>query len=144
MASQTKGSNKPPRRLWRSTAAILAGIVAGAGLSLGTDQVLHLLAIYPPWGQPLYDPGLNLLALAYRCVYSVAASTLAAWLAPTAPMRHALVLGAVNFLASGAGAIAAVSVGGLGPIWYPVALTLTTLPCAWLGGWAYTALRGKS
>ena len=40
-------------------------------LSLGTDQVLHVLGVYPPWNVPMRDPGLNLLALAYRSVYAV-------------------------------------------------------------------------
>jgi hypothetical protein len=43
-------------------------------LSLGTDQVLHVLNVYPPWDQPMYDPRLNALALAYRCVYGVVGS----------------------------------------------------------------------
>ena len=32
-------------------------------LSLGTDQALHVLRVYPPWGQPMHPPWLNLLAL---------------------------------------------------------------------------------
>jgi hypothetical protein len=59
-------TDTPPRRPGKSTGAIFLGFLAGAGLSLGTDEVLHLLKIYPPWGQPMYDPGLNFLALAYR------------------------------------------------------------------------------
>jgi hypothetical protein len=35
------------------------GIVAVYVLSLGTDQVLHMLKVYPPWGQPMYDTSLN-------------------------------------------------------------------------------------
>jgi hypothetical protein len=27
----------------------------------------------------------------------------------------------------------------VGPAWYPIALGLTTLPCAWLGGALYRA-----
>jgi hypothetical protein len=126
-----------PRRRGRSTVAILIGFIAVVALSLGTDQVLHVLDVYPPWNQPMYDPGLNFLALAYRCVYSVLGSYLAARLAPHHPMRHALVLGAIGFVLSLVGAIAAVSIAGMGPIWYPVALVITALPCAWLGGALY-------
>jgi hypothetical protein len=125
-----------PRNLWRSTAAILCGFIAVVVLSLGTDQVLHVLNVYPPWGQPMNDPGLNFLALAYRCVYAVLGSTIAARLAPRHPMRHALVLGGIGFVLSIAGAVAA-SMANLGPLWYPVALVLTALPCAWLGGALY-------
>jgi hypothetical protein len=124
----------PPRRLARSVGAVLAGLVAVFVLSLGTDQVLHVLHVYPPWGQPMYEPGLNLLALAYRTVYAVLGSWVAARLAPRNPMRHALALGAVGFVLSTAGAVAAVTMADLGPTWYPIALVLTALPCAWAGG----------
>jgi hypothetical protein len=126
-----------PRRLLRSTAAVLAGFFAIVILSLGTDQVLHVLQVYPPWGQPMWDPGLNLLALAYRSLYAVAGSYLTARLAPHAPMRHALVLGCIGLVLSTIGAIVAITQQDLGPAWYPIALVLTALPCAWLGGALY-------
>jgi ABC-type xylose transport system permease subunit len=49
-------------------------------------------------------------------------------------MRHALILGAIGFVVSLAGAITATTMVDLGPAWYPIALVLTALPCAWLGG----------
>ena len=132
--TQLAGTTTHPRRLLRSTAAILSGFFAVVVLSLGTDQVLHVLEVYPPWGQPMYDPGLNFLALSYRIVYAVVGSYIAARLAPRNPMRHALALGVVGFVLSLAGAIAAIVIAGLGPNWYPLALVVTALPCAWLGG----------
>lgn len=123
-----------PSRPLRSFVAVFVGFVAVVVLSLGTDQVLHVLQVYPPWGQPMHDPVLNLLALAYRCVYAVLGSFIAARLAPRAPMRHALVLGVIGLVLSVIGAVAALSMADLGPAWYPIALVLTTLPCAWLGG----------
>lgn len=120
-----------PRRPRRSVAAVLLGFVAVVVLSLGTDQVLHMLQVYPPWGEPMYDAGLNLLALSYRIVYGVAGGYIAARLAPNAPMRHALVLGAVGLAMSIAGAVA---MWDAGANWYPVSLALTALPCSWLGG----------
>jgi hypothetical protein len=122
------------RTLWLSAAAVLAGLVAVIALSLGTDQLLHWLAVYPPWGQPMHEPGLNLLALAYRSVYAVAGSYIAARLAPNNPMRHALILGGIGLVLSLAGAIVAITAVDLGPAWFPIALVLTALPCAWLGG----------
>jgi hypothetical protein len=121
------------RHLGRSTMAVLVGFVSVVVLSLGTDQVLHVLEVYPPWGEPMNDPGLNLLALAYRCVYGVLGAYIAARLAPRNPMRHALILGGIGFVLSTAGAVSA-STMNLGPIWYPVALVITALPTAWLGG----------
>jgi len=126
-----------PRRLLHSTAAVLAGLFAVVALSLGTDQVLHALGVYPPWGQPMVGAGLYLLALAYRSAYAVLGSYIAARLAPHAPMRHALILGFVGLALSLVGAIAAVAMKDLGPLWYPIALVVTALPCAWLGGALY-------
>jgi hypothetical protein len=128
-----EGISTPPRRLWRSTGAIVLGFFAVVLLSLGTDQLLHVLEVCPPWGQPMRDTGLLLLALAYRMVYTVLGSYIAAWFAPRNPMSHALVLGAVGTVVSLAGAIATIPMD-LGPSWYPIALVLTALPCAWLGG----------
>jgi hypothetical protein len=126
----------PPRRRWRSTAAVVAGFGTVAVLSLGTDQVLHMLAVYPPWGEPMYDTGLLLLALGYRIVYGVVGSYVAARLAPRHPMRHALALGVIGLAVSTAGAIATIPMG-LGPSWYPIVLAPTALPCAWVGGALY-------
>jgi hypothetical protein len=47
---------------------------------------------------------------------------------------HALVLGVVGLALSTAGAVA---MWNFGPHWYPIALALTALPCAWLGGVLY-------
>jgi hypothetical protein len=123
----------PPRHLGRSTLAVFLGFLVGAVLSLGTDQVLHVLKVYPPWGEPMYDPGLNLLALAYRCVFNVVGFYVIARLAPRNPMRHVWVGAAIGFVLTMAGAIAAMN-ANLGPLWYPVALAFSTVPCAWLTG----------
>jgi hypothetical protein len=124
----------PPRHPWRSTGAVLSGLVVVFALSLGTDQVLHVLAIYPPWGEPMRGAGLNLLALSYRIVYGIVGGSVAARLAPRHPVRHALILGGIGFGLSTLGAITAITMADLGPAWYPIALALTALPCAWVGG----------
>lgn len=132
--------NSRPRRWGRSTAAVLVGIVVGVVLSLGTDQILHVLHVYPPWGEPMYDAKLNLLALSYRIVFAILASYIVARMAPYSPMRHALAGGLLGFVVSVVGAIAAIPLK-LGPMWYPIALALTALPCAWLGGILYRVTR---
>lgn len=118
----------------RSIAAVLAGFVAVVVLSLGTDVVLHAAGVFPPWGQPASD-ALFLLATVYRTVYCIAGSYIAGRLAPGKPMKHALVLGVVGLIVSTAGAVATWNKGPeFGPHWYPVALIVTAIPCAWLGG----------
>jgi hypothetical protein len=120
--------------MMRSTGAVFVGFIVVVALSLGTDQALHSLGVYPPWGQPMYATGLNLLALSYRIVYAIIGSYIAA--RPT-PMRHALILGVIGVVLSSLGAITAITVVDVGPAWYPIALVLTTMPCAWLGGALY-------
>jgi hypothetical protein len=127
-------SSAPPRRIGRSIVAIVVGFVVTAALSLITDQVLHVLNVYPPWGQPMYDPGLNALALAYRVVFTIFGCWLTARLAPRNPMLHVMILGSIGFVIASAGAIVSMTQYDLGPAWYPIALALTALPCAWIGG----------
>ena len=121
-------------RILRSTMAVFVGFISVAVLSLGTDQVLHVLEIYPPWGTPMHDPSLNVLALSYRIIYTILGGSITASLAPHAPMRHVIVLGIIGFVAGSAGAITAITVADLGPVWYPIALALTAFPGVWLGG----------
>jgi hypothetical protein len=142
-ATETSSTTRPPRRWWRSVAAVLLGTVVTVGLSLGTDQLLHVLAVYPPWGEPMWDPRLNLLALVYRCVYGVMGSFVTAWSAPRSPMRHVLAGGLIGFVASTAGAIVAIDMK-LGPSWFPITLALTALPCAWLGGVLHRQTVGRA
>jgi hypothetical protein len=117
----------------RSILAVFAGFVAVVVLSLGTDQILHVLQVYPRWGEPMYDTGLNALALSYRIVYTLLGGFVTARLAPRAPMRHVTVLAVIGLFAGIAGAIAAIT-QAFGPNWYPIALAVTAYPCTWLGG----------
>lgn len=123
-----------PRRMLRSIGAVVAGLLAVIILSLGTDVVMHATKIFPPWGERMTD-ALFVLATAYRSVYAIAGSYIAARLAPDRPMKHALVLGFVGLALSIVGLVATWNAGPeLGPRWYPIALVVTALPCAWLGG----------
>ena len=124
----------PPRRTLRSIGAVVAGLVAIFLLSMGTDMVLHATGIFPPFGEPMSD-ALFLLATAYRIVYGVAGSYLAARLAPDRPMRHALALGIVGVVLSTAGTVATWGRGPeFGPKWYALVIIASAIPCAWAGG----------
>jgi hypothetical protein len=120
-------------RLWgRRVLSVVAGLAAGAALSIGTDTVLEATGVLPNGG-PLYDVGLLLLAIAYRSAYAVLGSSIAARLAPDRRMAHALALGV---LGAAAFTVAAVATSGMGlaPAWYSVSLALLALPSAWCGG----------
>jgi hypothetical protein len=134
MTSATTGIGAPPRRREKTAIALIAGIVVGAGLSLGTDQVLHVLKIYPPWGRTMSD-GLFAVATGYRIVYNILGSYVAARLAPYRPMWHAMVLGVVGLIVGLAGAAVTWNAQPpLGPHWYAVVVALISIPCAWIAG----------
>jgi len=125
------GTTEAPRRPLRSVGAVAAGLVAIFAVTTATDAVMHATGVFPPVDAPPMSSALFLLAFAYRFVFDVAGCWLAARLAPSRPMRHALVLGSIGVLLSVAGAIA---MWGAGPGWYPITLAASALPCAWLGG----------
>jgi len=132
---------KPSARPFRSTAAVLAGFLLVVILSLATDQALHVLQVYPPWGEPMWDPRLNLLALAYRTIYTIASGYVTASLAPNRPMRHVIVVGVIGTIAGTAGLVATWNLG-FGPRWYPLALAISGFPCVWLGGALFARRHG--
>jgi 3-methyladenine DNA glycosylase AlkD len=104
---------EPPRRTLRSIGAVLIGLIFIFVLSLATDQLLHSLNVYPPWGEPMWDNKLNLLALSYRVVYAIIGSYLTARFAPRNPMRHAMILGLIGLVLSSIGAIGAIVMANL-------------------------------
>jgi hypothetical protein len=55
-------------------------------------------------------------------------------------MRHAMLLGLIGLVPGGMGVIAAASMD-MGPLWFPIAIALTGLPCCCLGGVLYRAVR---
>jgi len=118
----------------RSIVAVVAGFFTVAGLSLATDQLFHVLEVYPPWGQPMWETHLNALALSYRIVYTLLGGFVTARLAPRAPMRHVTILALIGLAAGTAGAIVAITQADLGPSWYPILLAVTAYPCTWFGG----------
>ncbi len=124
----------PPRRIGRSILALLAGMVVAIGLTLAADFLFHRVGVFPALGQRASDSAF-LLATAYRIVFSVLGSYITARFAPSRPMRLALIGGAIGLVVSIAGAAATWNhQPPLGPHWYPLALVVTALPSAWLGG----------
>lgn len=125
-------ASRPPSPI-RSTFAIVTGLLTIFVISLATDQLFHVLNVYPAWDQPMNETSDNLLALSYRLVYNTFGCWFAAYLAPRNGMKHALILGTIGFVLATVGAVGAV-IMKLGPAWYPILLALSALPCAWLGG----------
>jgi peptidoglycan/LPS O-acetylase OafA/YrhL len=118
----------------RSIAALTAGFVVTAVLSLGTDVVMHGTGVYPGWGEPMSD-GLFAWATLYRVAFTILGGWVTARLAPARPMAHVVWLGMIGTAAATVGAMATWNAGpAFGPHWYPVTLVLTALPCVWTGG----------
>ena len=109
------------------------GFLAIAVLSHATDSALRAAGVFSALGLPMTS-GAFAVATAYRSAFGVLGCFIAARFAAQRPMRNAMGLGAVGFMLSTLGVAAAAHRPELGPLWYPLALALLTLPCAWLGG----------
>ena len=130
--------DRPQQRIGLSIVAVLAGLIVGAALSIGTDMVFHAAGVFPPLGRPMAD-SLLLLATAYRTVYSVLGAYITARIAPNRPMQHALILGALGLVVCLIGILTTWNrVQEFGPHWYPIALAVLALPQCWLGGKIFT------
>lgn len=117
----------------QSIGAVLAGLIFIVISHTAVDKVLEGTGIFPPPDQGLHVAWMLVLALVYRTALSVVGCYITAALAPSRPVFHALVLGFIGVVATIAGASAAMS-QNLSPMWYPIALAVVSLPCAWVGG----------
>jgi uncharacterized membrane protein HdeD (DUF308 family) len=136
--STSEGRNDASGNWPRSVWAIVAGLLVIVIVSSATDALLYGTGFYPPMGTGM-PASMWLIATVYRTIYGIAGCYVAARLAPSRPMRHAMILGVIGFIISVVGAATMRGKPQLyGPIWYPITLVLVTLPSAWLGGWLYT------
>ncbi len=125
---------RPRGTFLKTLGAALAGILVAVVPAIASDALMVRLGIFPASGQGMAG-SLFLLAAGYRTLYSIAGSYVAARLAPSRPMRLALILGWIGLAVNLLGVVATWQNGPeFGPKWYPIALVLLALPCAWLGG----------
>lgn len=116
----------------KSIGAVLAGFVSVVIVSVGVDALLEGIGFFPPANQPeAYVWWMLLIALAYRTVITIGAGYITAKLAPSRPMRHAIILGIVGTIGGTLGVIAS---WDLGSHWYPILLAVLALPSTWWGG----------
>jgi hypothetical protein len=128
------------KKLLKSIWAVFAGMLVIVVLSLVTDMILEGAGILTPPSQGLFITWMIILVLIYRSIYTVIGAYLTAKLAPANPMRHAIILGTIGVILSFMGIFAS---AGKAPMWFPVTLTILTLPCAWLGGKWFEAKNKK-
>ncbi len=117
----------------KSIGAILAGLSFIVVSHTVTDKIFEGFGVLPPPEEGLHDPAQVTLALAYRVALSIVGCYIAAFLAPSRPMLHALILGGIGFISTGVISVLIIPLG-LSPAWYPIALTILALPCGWAGG----------
>ena len=137
--TETGGAPNSPGLIFRIS-VVIVGLLVTAILSIGTDALMKATGVY---SNPMTNPMFG-IATAYRLVYAVLGCYVTARIAPSSPMKYAIILGVVGLVLSIAGLMAAISAEGassgegagavMGPMWYPIALVVTAIPCAWVGG----------
>ena len=115
----------------KSIWAVIAGVIFVIVVSILVDIVLHAAKVLPPLGVPMDDRS-SLIATSYRVVIGIAAGYMTAKLAPSNPMKHALILGTIGTVLGTVGVLASWG-SKLGPAWYPIALAVLAIPQSWLG-----------
>lgn len=120
------------KNILKSIGACVVGIFVGVVLSLGTDAILEHTGVLPG-GSLWVSAWIIILVLFYRGVYNVLGSYIVARLAPSNPMKHAIIVGILGTIVSIIGAIVNMQMN-LGPEWYCWTLVVITLPTSWLGG----------
>lgn len=117
----------------KSFLAVLAGLVLILVVTTLIDVVMFFLPVFPP---PQHMTSVHwLIAVGYRVFIGISGCWLAARLAPSRPMVHALVLGTIGMALGIAGAVIMWDRGAnAGPHWYAIAVVAIALPCAWIGG----------
>ena len=118
----------------RTTLAVLAGFFATALLSVAVDHLFHMTNVYPPYGRPMFDTGLVLLALSYRSVFEVGGMYLTATIAK-GRAKKAVWIGAI--VGAAVWIFGGIMMREYGPLWYSIAGAITSIPLALLGLRAY-------
>lgn len=116
----------------RSILAVLTGFFLIPILNLATNAALGrvLPEWYPAGGRVESVPAL-LLSCAYVAAFGILGCYIAARLAPSRPMLHALILGALGLAVSIPTAMMAWNDA---PAWFNLFNLLAVMPYAWIGG----------
>lgn len=116
----------------KSILAVVAGFIVIAALSIITDTILEMTHVFPPLTEKSAD-WMLVLALAYRCVYSVIGGYVVARLTPSKPMKHVIILIILGTIVGTLGAWANWD-KSIGQEWYPILLVILSVPAVWFGG----------
>jgi len=118
----------------KSALAVFVGLVVTIVLSTAVDLLVVYTGLFPAKSADYTDLHWAVIT-AYRAVIAIFGCWVTARLAPSRPMFHALIAGAIGMALAVLGAYFAWGKGPeFGPHWYAIAVALTALPCAWIGG----------
>lgn len=117
----------------RSIVAVVVGFVLTGALNVGTNALLaRVMPGLVPADGPVTDPAALILVCAYVAVFGILGCWVTARLAPSRPMLHALVLGALALAMS---VPVAMQNWGDAPAWFNVFNLVAVMPYAYIGGW---------
>jgi hypothetical protein len=123
----------------RSILAIIAGFFVTAAVAFAADDlVLRLVSGVRDSTGRITDARVLVLMLLYTALSAIGGSYVTARLAPSRPLLHSMILGAIALVLS---IMATIMFWAAGPAWYHAIAVGLVLPCAWLGATLYS--RGR-
>ncbi|MFA6469327.1 MAG: hypothetical protein WCW35_10555 [Bacteroidota bacterium] len=111
--------------------AIVAAILINGILATAIDHVFHTTGIYPPYGEPMHEFPMLLLAYSYRALITIFAAYITAMIAKEKAKTAIYFTGILGTLLWLAGSIA---MWDAAAAWYNIIGILTALPLA-ITGW---------
>lgn len=121
--------------------AVLGGFLLTLILTRGTDIFLENTGIFPTVEeQQKYGFNIlwmNILAIAYRIVFTMLGGYFTAKLSANKPMRNVIILGILGTLIAVIGNIVVSKIPEMAnvlPLWFSIALVIIAFPSVWLGG----------
>lgn len=111
----------------------MAGFIFIGALSTGSDLVM--MRVFPEAFTPdgaSFDRTVLVIMTLYVAVFAIAGCYLTARLAPSHPMRHALILGALGLVLKIG---ASTAMWDTAPAWFHILGLVLVMPYAWIGGW---------
>jgi hypothetical protein len=118
----------------KNVLAVVAGLAFVIAVTKGVDFAMERTGVFSAELGEMTTSD-YLLATAYRLVIAVIGGWITARLAASQPLMLAILLGAIGTVIGLAGLFVVWQASpALGPVWYPLALVLTAVPCTWFGG----------
>lgn len=116
----------------KSTGAIVAGFVVTVSLAMAADEmVLRFVTDARDAFGRVTDVRILIVMLTYTGLSAIGGSYATGRLAPSRPLRHAMILGAIALALT---VVATFMFWDSGPAWYHVIAVGMVLPSAWIGG----------